>query len=115
MPRHATRTSFKAGNPGGPGRPPGSKDVMPRVRDLANEVLDGNRDAAKEALRRALVNPRTVQSCLDLIAKLNRELGSAAEGGVTPLVIVGDVGLEKYRQAARAVGRRPEQDDPDGE
>jgi len=78
---------------------------MPRVRDLANKVLEGNQVAAEEALRRALVNPRTVLPCLDLIAKLNREIGSGAEGGLTPLVLVGDIGIEKYRQAAR--GRAP--------
>jgi hypothetical protein len=84
---------------------------MPRVRDLVNRVLEGNTKAAEEALRRALINPRNVLACLELAAKLNREIGSGAEGGLTPLVLIGDVDLEGYRKAARAVGRHRQSDD----
>ena len=76
MPRRATRTSFKPGRSGNPaGRRPGSKDVMPRVRDLVNAVLEENVQAVRDAYRRAATNPKTVLQCLELAAKVNRELG----------------------------------------
>jgi hypothetical protein len=79
MPRRANRTSFKPGKSGNPeGRRPGSKDVIPRVRDLVNAVLEDNVEAVREAYRRAATNPRTVLQCLELAAKLNRELGPGA-------------------------------------
>jgi hypothetical protein len=77
--RQANRTSFKPGRSGNPaGRRPGSKDVMPRVRDLVNAVLEDNVEAVREAYRRAATNPRTVLQCLELAAKLNREVGPGA-------------------------------------
>lgn len=79
MPRRANQTSFKPGRSGNPaGRRPGSKDVMPRVRDLVNAVLEDNVEAVREAYRRAATNPKTVLQCLELAAKLNREVGPGA-------------------------------------
>jgi hypothetical protein len=76
MPRRANQTSFKPGRSGNPaGRRPGSKDAIPRVRDLVNAVLEDNVEAVREAYRRAATNPKTVLQCLELAAKLNRELG----------------------------------------
>jgi hypothetical protein len=77
---------------------------MPKVRDLVNAVLRKNQPAAEEALRRALVNPRHVLAVMELTAKLNREIGAGTgEGGLTPLLIVGDAeAVARYRRAARA-------------
>jgi uncharacterized protein DUF5681 len=79
MPYRPNHTSFQPGKSGNPaGRRPGSKNVMPRVRDLINAVLEDNVEAVREAYRRAATNPRTVLQCLELAAKLNRELGPGA-------------------------------------
>jgi hypothetical protein len=66
----------KSGNP--KGRPRGAKDVVPKVRALVNAVLEGNEAAIQEVYRRAVLNPRTVLQCLELAAKLNREVGPQA-------------------------------------
>jgi len=79
MPRRANRTSFKPGRSGNPaGRRPGSKDVIPRVRDLVNAVLEHNVEAIREAYRRAVTSQKTVLPCLELAAKLNKEVGPGA-------------------------------------
>jgi hypothetical protein len=73
------RPSFPPGKSGNPkGRPRGSKDVVPKVRALVNAVLEGNEAAIQEAYRRALLSPKTVLQCLELAAKLNREVGPSA-------------------------------------
>lgn len=66
-----------------------------------------NQPAAEDAVRRALVNPRHVLAVIELAAKLNREIGSGTgEGGLAPLLIVGDHdAVERYRRAARSVPR----------
>jgi hypothetical protein len=51
---------------------------MPRVRDLVNAVLGDNVAAVREAYRRAVTNPKTVLPCLELAAKLNKEVGPGA-------------------------------------
>jgi len=94
MSRRATRTSFKPGRSGNPaGRRPGSKDVMPRVRDLVNAVLEGNVTEIRDAYRRAVTSPKTVLPCLELAAKLNREVGPGAlaigaEGADGPVRVI---------------------------
>jgi uncharacterized protein DUF5681 len=70
---------FPSGQSANPkGRPRGSKDVVPKVRALVNAVLEGNEAAVQEAYRRAVLNPKTVLQCLELAAKLNREVGLQA-------------------------------------
>jgi hypothetical protein len=70
---------FPPGASGNPkGRPRGAKDVVPKVRALVNAVLEGNEAAIREAYRRAVLNPKTVLQCLELAAKLNREVGPSA-------------------------------------
>jgi len=115
MPRGGRRssTSFKPGRSGNPsGRPKGSKDVMPRVRDLFNRVMEGSTEAAEAALQRALTSPRTVLACLELGAKLNREIGQAAGDGASgaPIVIfASNVQVGKLEAArARALPARAE-------
>ena len=77
MPR--TSTSFPPGKSGNSkGRPRGAKDVVPKVRALVNAVLEGNEAAIQEAYRRAVLSPKTVLQCLELAAKLNREVGPSA-------------------------------------
>ena len=96
MPRQANQTSFKPGRSGNPaGRRPGSKDVTPRVRDLVNAVLEDNVEAVRDAYRRAATNPKTVLQCLELAAKLNREVGPGSlpigldgTGGPLPPIIL---------------------------
>jgi len=89
MPRQANQTSFKPGRSGNPtGRRPGSKDVMPRVRDRVNAVLEENVEAVRDAYRRAATNPKTVLQCLELAAKLNREVGP----GSLPIALDGTGG-----------------------
>lgn len=65
-----------------PRRPPGSKDVIPAVRDLVNSVKEGKDQEIRAALERVATSPRTVLAFLDLAAKLNREIGP----GAVPLV-----------------------------
>jgi hypothetical protein len=60
------------------GRPRGAKDVVPKVRALVNAVLEGNVEAVREAYRKAATSPKTVLQCLELAAKLNREVGPTA-------------------------------------
>jgi uncharacterized protein DUF5681 len=60
------------------GRPRGAKDVVPKVRALVNAVLEGNVEAVREAYRKAATSPKTVLQCLELAAKLNREVGPQA-------------------------------------
>jgi len=77
MPR--TSTSFAPGKSGNPrGRRRGAKDVVPKVRALVNAVLEGNVEAVREAYRKAATSPKTVLQCLELAAKLNREVGPPA-------------------------------------
>ena len=79
MPQRATRTSFKPGRSGNPrGRRPGSKDAIPRVRELVNAVLENNVEAIREAYRRAVTSSKTVLQGLELAAKLNKEVGPGA-------------------------------------
>ena len=94
MPRRASRTSFQPGRSGNPaGRPPGSKDVIPRVRELVNAVLEGNVVAIRDAYRRAVTSPKTVLQCLELAAKLNKEVGPGSiavgpEGADGPVKVI---------------------------
>jgi hypothetical protein len=115
MPKHATRTSFQPGRSGNPaGRPPGRPDLMPKIRDLMNAVLQGNEEAVKAALLRAATNHRSVLSALELAARLNREVGPNSEGATLPaFVLLGrDPTIERYRQAAarapKGSGRKAE-------
>ena len=94
MPQRATRTSFKPGRSGNPkGRTPGSKDAIPRVRELVNAVLEHNVAPIREAYRRAVTSPKTVLACLELAAKLNKEVGPGAiaigsEGADGPVKVI---------------------------
>jgi hypothetical protein len=49
-----------------------------KVRALVNAVLEGNVEAVREAYRKAATSPKTVLQCLELAAKLNREVGPQA-------------------------------------
>lgn len=103
-----SRTTFKAGQTGNPhGRPPGSKDVMPKVRDLVNAVRTAHEKEIAEALRRAASNPKTVLAFVELEAKLNREIGPGSDVGSWPGIILlgADPTVEGYRRAAARVGR----------
>ena len=106
MPR--TRTSFPPGKSGNSrGRPRGAKDVVPKVRALVNAVLERHEAAIREAYRRAVLNPKTVLQCLELAAKLNREVGPQAlppvENPVAIRLTWGDVGRD--REATTEHGR----------
>ena len=50
----------------------------PRCGRSVNAVLEGNEAAIQEADRRAVLSPKTVLQCLELAAKLNREVGPTA-------------------------------------
>jgi hypothetical protein len=55
----------QSGNP--TGRPKGSSNVLPRFRNLVAQVRAENEEAASQAFKRALLNPKT--QALDLSAK----------------------------------------------
>jgi hypothetical protein len=102
--RRATSTSFKPGQSGNPGgRPKGSPNVLPSVREIVNAVMAGHREEITDALRRAATNTRNVLAFVEMAAKLNKELGPAADGGLTPIVLVAnDMDPELYRRRAAA-------------
>jgi hypothetical protein len=89
MPQRATRTSFQAGVSGNPrGWTPGSHNVLPGVRDLVLDFLQGREDAIEAALTRALASPRHVLALLELAARLNQEIGPHGNHGPGPVQIL---------------------------
>jgi hypothetical protein len=109
MPR--TSTSFPSGKSGNSrGRPRGAKDVVPKVRALVNAVLEGNGAAIREAYRRAVLSPKTVLPCLELAAKLNREVGPTAlplgDGRIAVIVIQGEGAIDPDELRARVLAQR---------
>jgi Family of unknown function (DUF5681) len=82
-------TRFRPGQSGNPrGRPRGSQNTLPSVRDLLLDFVQGREDAIEAALTRALASPRHVLALLDLAARLNRETGSDADQGDGAIQIV---------------------------
>jgi hypothetical protein len=97
-------TRFRPGISGNySGRPAGDGVV----RKLILEAFRQSRTKALQAIRRRLENPKYVQDVLELLARLEGELGKdAADGdrGVSIIVIRGDgaISPEQFRRSAEA-------------
>jgi hypothetical protein len=102
IPPEATR--FKPGTSGNySGRPAG--DGL--VRKLILAAFTQNRPKALEAIRRRLENPKYVQDVLELLARLEGELGKEAPDGargISMIVIRGEgaISPEEFRRNAEA-------------
>lgn len=98
MPR--SRTSFKPGQPGGPGRPKGSKDRVPRgsIKAAFVEVIEADPSLISEAIRRGLQG-RNALGYLDLGAKLLKEIGSGTEAGAPRIILVPGLDVDAFGRA----------------
>jgi hypothetical protein len=73
-------TRFRPGQSGNPrGRLRGSQNTLPSVRDLLLDFVQGREDAIEAALTHALASPRHTIALLELMTRLNREIGSEAD------------------------------------
>ena len=84
MPHKAPVHAFKKGNPGGPGRPKGSKSILPAMREIMGETIGENRDDVKEAYRRAVTSTKQVVAALAEYGRANKETGSGSEAAGAP-------------------------------
>jgi hypothetical protein len=79
-----TRTSFKPGQSGNPrGTLPGTKRLVPSVRDSVNAVVADNLEAVMRAYQTTASSSKSVLQALDLKARVNREVGQSQEGGTS--------------------------------
>jgi len=102
MPR--SDSQFRKGWKGGPGRPKGSKSVMPMVRALVINPVLGEAETqvlAQAAYRRALTKEKTVLQALETTGKYTKEIGQGSEAGtvVVPIVFMTNVDPRKWRAA----------------
>ena len=76
--RGPTAGSWKPGQSGNPkGKPVGTKDSSPSVRDIVNMVVAGQTiEEVMAAYRKSAVNAKSVLHALELKAKVNREIGN---------------------------------------
>jgi len=97
---------FPAGVSGNPsGRPKG--DGL--VRELLLEAFQNSRAGALEALERRFKSPKTVQETIELLAKLEGELGKDVAGDtsrIAVIVIQGEGAIDPDELRARVLAQR---------
>jgi hypothetical protein len=85
MPRKAPAHAFRKGNPGGPGRPKGSKSVLPVVRDIMGGVIQRNLKDVETSYQQNVTARKTVVVALAEYARVNKETGPGSEAASVQL------------------------------
>jgi hypothetical protein len=110
MPR--TRTSFTKGCQPGPGRPPGSKDSVPRgsVKAAFDEFVAarGGQQAMVDAIERGVCDSRRALGFIELYAKLLKEVGSGADAAIPKILLVPGLDVDTFARGVRAGRSAPE-------
>ena len=105
-PKKAPGRPFQPGVSGNPnGRPKG--DGL--VRELIREAFQNCRAEALEALERRFKSPKTVQETIELLAKLEGELGKDVAGDtsrIAVIVIQGEGTIDPDELRARVLAQR---------
>lgn len=110
VPRRVDGTYPKgvSGNPGG--RPKGIVEPIPRgyVKRLVLGVIQCDEERVRRALLTAATSHRTVVTVLDHAAKLNKEIGTGADGGGgnTVINVITNVNVLRLKQAASRAAPR---------
>lgn len=103
MPREDSQ--FRRGGKPGPGRPKGSKNVMPMVRDLVINPVLGEAETqvlAQAAYRQTLTRAKTVLQALETTGKYTKEIGQGSDAAgtvVVPIVFMTNVDPMKLAAA----------------
>ena len=86
----------QSGNPGGARAFP--HKTWPLARDILHKTILANRAAFEEKLGEVMLTKKGALQVLELLAKLNREIGSRADGApAVRIVIGGNIPLDGMR------------------